>query len=80
MTAKTLLVAGAIIALGATPVLAGSGCSGYGHASKQEIIADSNQSTSEDAQTYTAVPYPAPTLEEDTLTASVAADKKTTTE
>ena len=80
MTAKSLLLtAGAIVALGITPALAGSGCSGYGsHASAPDTIAEVEQSTPADAQTQTAVPYPLPT--EDTLTASVAEDKATTTE
>ena len=81
MTVKTLLVAaGAVVAFGATPVLAGSGCSGYGHASTPDIVVEAPQSTTDDAQTQTAVPYPTPTLEEDTLTASVDSEKATTTE
>ncbi len=80
MTAKSLLVAaGAFVALGISPALAGSGCSGYGtHASTPETIAEADQSTPADAQTQTAIPYPLPT--EDTLTASVESEKATTTE
>ena len=82
MTAKTILVAaGAFVALGISPALAGSGCSGYGtHASTPETIAQTDQSTPADATTQTAIPYPLPTTDEDTLTASVAEQSATTTE
>ena len=82
MTAKTILVAaGAFVALGISPALAGGGCSGYGtHASTPDTIAEADQSTPADTQTQTAVPYPLPTTGEDTLTASVEEDKATTTE
>ena len=82
MTAKTLLIAaGAFVAFGAAPALAGSGCSGYGsHANKIETLAEAPKSTAEDAQTQTAIPYPVPTEEGDTLTASVDQEKTTTTE
>lgn len=81
MTAKTLLVAaGAFVALGISPALAGSGCSGWGEAHTPDTIAQTDQSTPADAQTQTAIPYPLPTTDEDTLTASVAEEKATTTE
>ena len=82
MTAKTILVAaGAFVALGITPALAGSGCSGYGtHASTPETIAQTDQSTPADAQTQTAIPYPLPTTDEDILTASVAEHSASATE
>ena len=78
MTAKTLIVAvGALAAFGISPALAGGDCP-WGHASKA-TIADAKQSTSSDAEVATSIPYPAPTLETDTLTASVD-DKTTKTE
>ena len=77
MTAKTLIVAaGALAAFGISPALAGGDCP-WGHASKA-TIADAQQSTPSDAEVATSVPYPAPTLETDTLTASVEDDTKTT--
>ena len=78
MTAKTLIVAaGALAAFGITPALAGGDCP-WGHASKA-TIADAQQSTPADAEVATSVPYPVPTLDTDTLTASVD-DEATKTE
>lgn len=81
MTAKTILVAaGAFVALGISPALAGSGCSGWGEAHAPDTIAEADQSTPADAPTQTAIPYPLPTTDGDTLTASVEKQSATTTE
>ena len=78
MTAKTFIVAvGALAAFGISPALAGGDCP-WGHASKA-TIADAQQSTPADAEVATSIPYPVPTLETDTQTASVE-DSTTTTE
>ena len=76
MTAKTLTVAAAaFIAFGVAPAFAGGagGCPLGGHAYKADTIAEAPKSTPADTQTQTAVPYPLPTEEGDTLTAEEAA-------
>ncbi len=81
MTAKTILVtASTFVALGISPVLAGPGCGGANHAYTPEIIADAEKSAPAEAETYTSIPYPLPTLDEDTQTAAVDDDTETTTE
>lgn len=81
MAARTLLIAaGAFVAFGLTPAMAGSGCPFGGHADKPATVVDADQSTPADTQTYSSIPYPLPTLDEDTQTAAVEDDKTTTTE
>ncbi len=85
MRAKTLLVAAsAIVAFGISPALAGGGgvggCSGGGYASTPATVVDADQSTPAGTETYSSIPYPLPTIDEETLTASVEDQTKTSTE
>lgn len=81
MTAKALLIAaGAVVAFAATPAMAGENCGSYGNAGLPDYIAEIEQSTPGDAKSYTSIPYPLPTLTEDTQTAAVDGEAVSTTE
>ena len=81
MTARTVLIAaGAFVAFGLSPAMAGGDCPLGGHAYSPATVVDAEQSKPADTQT-SSIPYPVPTLAEDTLTASVEDEAtKTTTE
>ncbi len=77
MTAKLLVVSGAILALASGPALAGGGCAGGAHAEAPQTIADAPQSTA--PETVVAIPYPLPTVDAETQTAAASVESTGTT-
>ena len=79
MTARALIVAtGALFVIGTAPAMAGENCSYGTHASVPDTVASVEQSRPADAENQASIPYPLPTVDEDTVTAEVAEEGKDT--